>query len=91
MIACPNLALVATHLAVCRLLSTATENILISVLDQPLLYSVVKKKAGHVDHPVDMPRLMGGLCEGSVPTAEGAIDHIVEIGVVPRLGVVAHP
>lgn len=48
------------------------------------------KKAGHADRVVDMPRLMGG-CEGSVPTAEGAIDHVVEIGVVPGLGVVAHP
>ena len=50
---------------------------------------MIPKKAGHVDHPVDMPRLMGG-CEGSVSTAEGAIDHVVEIGVVPALGVVAH-
>ena len=51
---------------------------------------MIPKEAGHVDHPVGMPRLMGGGW-GSVPTAEGAIDHVVEIGVVTRLGVVAHP
>lgn len=47
------------------------------------------KKAGHADRVVDMLRLMDG-CDGSVPTAEGAIDHVVEIGVVTRLGVAAH-
>ena len=50
---------------------------------------MIPKKAGHADLVVNIPRLMGG-CEGSVLTAEGAIDHIVEIGVVTRLGVAAH-
>ena len=51
---------------------------------------MIPKKVGHADRVVNMPRLMGG-CDGSVLTAEGAIDHVVEIGVVTRLGVVAHP